>query len=482
MSAATIPVLVRGTWLAWRRDRVALAAFALLALLLLATAVFQFADARREAGHRAEHQAEADAAFEAQPDRHPHRMVHYGHYVFRTPAPLAVLDPGVDPYTGRSIFLEGHRRNTATFAQAREAGTLARFGSFSPAFVVQTLVPLVLILVGAGAVAGERTRGTALVMLAQGLAPGSLLLGKALALAGLAAVAVAPLALVGAVLVATGQEALGPVLLLVGGHGLYLLVWVGITVAVSALARTPASALAALLVCWALAVVLAPRIAAEVAASAVEVPPRSHQGIEVAQALRALGDSHDANDPNFASFRDRVLAQYGVTRVEDLPVNWRGLVAEQGEAEGAAVMNRFAAERQARERGQAAVLRAFAWASPLLAIRHLSMAAAGTDLAQHHRFVDAAEAHRFDLVQRLNRLHAEELTYADDAARSRDADAERRTRVSAAFWAAMPDFDFAVAPAAERVRAALPLAGVLGLWTLLAAVVLGAVRRRALLA
>ncbi|MEE4360739.1 MAG: DUF3526 domain-containing protein [Pseudomonadales bacterium] len=478
MSVDTLTLLVRGTWLEWRRDRVAFGAMALLSLLLVTTAIVQFDEARREAAHRAEHQAEADAAFEAQPDRHPHRMVHYGHYVFRTPAPLAVLDPGIDPYTGRSIFLEGHRRNTETFAQAGETSLLGRFGSFSPAFVVQTLVPLALILVGAGSIVGERVRGTALVLFAQGLAPGRLFLGKAAALFLLAMAALLPMVLVGALLVMRGQEAWAPVALVLGGHLLYLLLWVICILVVSAVAGSMRTALSALLVCWALLVVLAPRLAAEAAAAAVPVPPRTHVDIEVAQALRTLGDSHDAADRNFDDFRQQVLAQYGVARIEDLPVNFRGLVAERGEAQGAEVMNRFASERQWREREQARVLHRFAWLSPLLAVRHLSMAAAGTDLVNHHRFVDAAEAYRFDFVQRLNRLHAEALTLADDLARSRDAQAEQRTRISAENWARMPDFSFEVAPAVERVRASLPLAGVLFLWTLAATALLALVRRR----
>mgnify|MGYP002129840370 CR=1 FL=1 len=45
-------------------------------------------------------QAEAEAAFLSQPARHPHRMVHYGHYVLRTPAPLALFDPLPDGQLG----------------------------------------------------------------------------------------------------------------------------------------------------------------------------------------------------------------------------------------------------------------------------------------------------------------------------------------------------------------------------------------------
>ncbi|MFY8089577.1 MAG: ABC transporter permease, partial [Rubrivivax sp.] len=109
-------IIAGAEWRYWLRSRLALGGALLLAGLLIATTVLTTLRMQGEAADRAHHQAEAEAAFLSQPARHPHRMVHYGHYVFRTPAPLALFDPGLDAVTGQSIFLEGHRQNTAMFA------------------------------------------------------------------------------------------------------------------------------------------------------------------------------------------------------------------------------------------------------------------------------------------------------------------------------------------------------------------------------
>ena len=74
------------------------------------------------------------------------------------------------------------------------------------------------------------------------------------------------------------------------------------------------------------------------------------------------------------------------------------------------------------------------------------MAAAGTDFAAHRRFLEQAERYRYALVQRLNRLEAEAVSYANDTAT--DAGADRRKRIAAANWQAIPDFRF-VAPSGE---------------------------------
>ena len=177
-----------------------------------------------------------------------------------------------------------------------------------------------------------------------------------------------------------------------------------------------------------------------------------------------MGDGHNAADPAFEQLKTNLLLQYGAASVEDLPINFRGIVAQTAEADLTAVLNRFAEERMATEIRQVSLLRSFGWFSPTLALREASMTSAGTGLEAHHKFLRDAEAVRFDFVQGLNRVHAEQLAYADDINRSSDPAAERRTRVSSENWNALEDFDFVPPPADERVEGALAPLGKLGAW------------------
>ena len=106
-------------WRYWMRSRLAIWAIALFTVLLVTAGVLTGLQAHEDEHNRNAYQAESEETFLSQPDRHPHRMVHYGHYAFRAPAPLAVIDPGLDAVTGQSIFLEGHRQNSASFDVAR---------------------------------------------------------------------------------------------------------------------------------------------------------------------------------------------------------------------------------------------------------------------------------------------------------------------------------------------------------------------------
>ena len=115
---SAISLIARDELRLMRRNRVAVIAFALLVLLTLSAALISWSHQRSIAETRARFQAQASEAFEAQPDRHPHRMVHYGNFIFRPLGPLAAFDPGVDAFTGNSMFLEGHRQNSANSAMS----------------------------------------------------------------------------------------------------------------------------------------------------------------------------------------------------------------------------------------------------------------------------------------------------------------------------------------------------------------------------
>lgn len=446
------------------RTRVAWLGLLALIVLSAVAAATSAAHVGREQAIRAEQQAAADHAFEAQPDRHPHRVVHYGAYVHRPVSPLAAFEPGVDPFTGTTLFLEGHRQNSATFGAMRESSGLIRFGQLTPAFVLQALAPLLLIFLGFSVVARERETGVLRQLRVHGARPAEVLLGKSLALGAVAAVALAPAlaALAIAASSAPGEATAGA--LIAAAFIIYLAIWVLMVVAISALARSSQGALLGLIALWAVVVVLTPRAASALAARAEPAPPRVETDLLITREARTIGDSHNPDDPFFAAFRARTLAEYGVSRIEDLPVNYRGLVSAEGEALTSRLFADYARRTADQQRAQSRWLAAGALVSPALAVRQAAMAGAATDLENHVRFLEQAEAHRFDLVQRLNRLHAEDVRPEDDAARSRDSEAEQRTRVAAENWARMPDFSFTPATPQARVAAMTSGLGILALW------------------
>ncbi|MFO0950279.1 MAG: DUF3526 domain-containing protein [Isosphaeraceae bacterium] len=395
-----VMTVARKEWVDLRRDARWRAFSAVTLVLMLASLALGLQRVRRLDHEHAEAETGDRRVWTAQGAKNPHSAAHFGQYAFKPVGPLAVADPGVDAYVGNSVYLEAHKQNEVQFRAARDATLSARMGHLTLAFVLQTALPLMAILLGFAAFSGEREAGTLAQLLSLGVRPVHLLLGKGLAAA---AVLLALLLLASAGL-AAGLAAAMPGRLADAGGGLRLAgMLVGysldlggvlaLALAVSARARSSRSALVGLLGFWLVNSFVAPRVAANLAESAVKLPTAQAFRDAIAEDKKATF-GHDESHPGFVAFRDRVLKQYGVDRVEDLPVSFRGLSLREDDEAGYRIFDRHFGRLQADVERQDA---ARGWAGavlPVLALQPLSMAMAGTDNRHHHHFVRAAEDHR----------------------------------------------------------------------------------------
>lgn len=443
-------------WRQMRRNRVALLGLVMLLLLSAASALTSIAQRNASDAIRARFQAQADQAFDGAPARHPHRMVHYGHFVFRPLPALAGFDPGVDAFTGNAIYLEGHRQNSANFGDIRQSSLLIRFGALTPAFVLQVFAPLMLIFLGFGCVVRERERGTLSLLLAHGVTARELLSGKVIGLGGFAMLLLLPAMVALGWLASANGASIPATLFLLLGYTTYLLFWTLLIVVVSAVVANARTVLLVLICLWAVTAILLPRAAPDVALASNPVLTRLETDIAIQDDLRKMGDSHDAADPYFSDFKARTLARYGVSKVEDLPVNYSGLLAAEGEKLTSGLFDDYADRLHNAQSAQNRLRDRFGLLSPTIALQRLSMSTAGTDLEGHRRFLAQAESYRFTVVQQLNNLQATALTYADDRNRNKDPEAGKRVRISPENWKNIPDFEYGPASVSDKIRQALP--------------------------
>ena len=256
--------------------------------------------------------------------------------------------------------------------------------------------------------------------------------------------------------------------------------WGALVLAVSLWVRQRSVALGLLVLIWLLVALVVPRIGINAASAAIDAPGKIESDLVMLAEQRKLGDSHNASDPAFEALKKQVLDQYEAQSIEELPVNWRGVVAGYSEQKLTDLMNDYAGRRMQAEAAQSRIVTWFGLVSPTLAVSAASRTLAGTDLATHHRFLRQSEALRFDFVQGLNQLHSTALAYADDAARTKDPEAEARTRINAASWRLLDTFRLAPDPPGVRAaRAALPVLWLFGWLGLLGGVIVIGARRLA---
>lgn len=446
-----ILTVAKDEWRYWVRSKLAITVLIVGLMLTLSSVIVTAFNMTALSHERSSLQDKAEQTFVEQPDRHPHRMVHYGHYAFRVPSPLSIIDPGVDSYTGNSIFLEGHRQNSAMFAEQKQSAGLSQLGSLSPAFIIQVFAPLLLCLIGYSSVSREHESQTFNYILSQGTSVFTLIMGKGLALLSVVGLIVFPIAISGVFAIYQG-ETTSVVVGLLFGYAFYLAVWSFIILLASTLFSKSSESFTVLVFLWLLFCIAIPRIASSVASTSVPSAGKLETDFAVIAELRKLGDGHNANDPAFTQLKASLLKQYNVDTVDELPINFRGAVASASEAELTQVLNRFAEQRMQAELEQTKIQRLFGWMSPMVAIRSLSMISAGTSIETHHRFIRETETLRFRFVQSLNNVHKEQLNYIDDINRNVDEVTWKKARVSADNWKMIEGFDFVIDSAKTRLN------------------------------
>lgn len=448
---STMLVVAKDEWRYWLRSKLAKTVLIIGLLLTLSSAVVTAFNMLEASHERVSLQHKAEQTFIDQPDRHPHRMVHYGHYVFRAPSALSIIDPGIDSYTGNSIFLEGHRQNSTMFAEQKQSTGLTQLGNLSPAFVVQVLAPLLLILIGYSAISRERESQTLAFLLSQGTTVFTLIMGKGLALSLVVFLIILPLIFSGILAVFQG-ESWFVVFSFLLNYVLYLLIWVLLVLLVSTLFAKNNASFTGLTFIWIVFCIVMPRVASSTAAATVPLAGKLETDFAVIAELHKLGDGHNASDPAFNALKTSLLKQYNVNTLDELPINFRGVVASAAEADLTKVLNKFAEQQMSNELKQTHIARRFGWLSPMVAIRSFSMISAGTSIETHHRFMREAETLRFHFVQSLNAAHKEQLSYSDDIKRNLNDETWKKARVSSDNWQMINDFSFEMERANIRLQ------------------------------
>lgn len=386
------------------RLRLAMLLVVILSLAAVTAAYVRIADAERD---RAAATATERSSWLNMGARDPHAAAHFSQWTFRPVEGAALLDPGVTPYTGSAIWLEAHLRNPAAFRPIEDRTTILDLGELSASWVLQTLGPLLAFLLAAGLVARERERGTLRLMIASGAQPTWLVSAKARGLLFTILLATTPvfIAAVAAVILSPSEsmdDMLLRTLLWVLVHVLWLALVVLIGVVVSASTQSTSRALVLLVSLWILVVPLAPRTAASIAEALHPTPSGARFWAKARGEVLNGVNPDESYEKRQEVLKERLLRQYGVSRIEDLPISFRGVWLEESERFGSHMLEQNFAMLDTIYRDQREVMRMGALVSPLIAVQNISMAFSGTD-NQHVQFFDTqAEAERQRVVLALN--------------------------------------------------------------------------------
>ncbi len=398
-----------------------------------------------------EYRKETRENWEHRPDKHPHRMAHYGYLVFRIGHPLSIFDNGLDDYLGNVIFLEAHKQNTANLSEAGSSGILVRFGSFTSAFILQTVVPLIIIFLGFALIVREREDATLKILNVQGASKREILWGKVIGLwqfSLLFLIPVLPVIFVAALMSGTtdAMDILLRLLVILPSYLIYYFFFCTLTVLISANSRFSSSALIGLIGCWLALVIFLPKGIQFLAQNLYPTPSRIAFETTVEEDVLKVGDSHNPDDPHFKHIKDSLLARYNVKTTDELPINYGGFVMKEGEKISSKIYADHLKSLEIKYNQQQKLNEVFGFINPLMAIKNLSMSASGTDYFSYQQFQKQAEGYRYKLAQRMNDLQIENISNI------KPAPGEKPAIVSKENWQKFPDFNYQFTSLKENIK------------------------------
>lgn len=388
-----------------------------------------------------EYRKETRENWEHRPDKHPHRMAHYGYLVFRIGHPLSIFDNGLDDYLGNVIFLEAHKQNTANLSEAGSSGILVRFGAFSSAFILQAIVPLIILFLGFGLIVREREDATLKILTVQGASPKAILWGKILGLWQFSLVFLIPVIPVVLLMgIWTEDSDFSDILSRIGvifpAYMIYYFFFSTLTVLISAQSKASSSALISLIGSWLVLVIFLPKGIQFAAQNLYPTPSRIAFETQVEEDVLKIGDSHNPDDPHFKHIKDSLLAKYNVKTTEELPVNYGGIVMKEGERISAKLYVDHLKKLQNQYQQQQKLNEIFGFINPVMAIKNLSMTASGTDYFAYRQFQNQAESYRYKLAQQMNDLQIEHISNI------KPKEGEKPASVGHENWQKFPDFQY----------------------------------------
>jgi len=421
-------MLLYKEWLTLKRDSRLLSL--ILSLIVIFTTVstimyYQLEDSLEE--KKIAEQA-MRAQWENQGDKHPHRGAHLGICIFAPESFLSAFDPGINHYMGQVLWLEPHKRNMMRFVEGNDNAISNNFGEFTPAFILISILPLLIIGMTFNTISLEKESGTLRMLRGAGQNPYNVVFAKFLmqlfAVTVLLLVAVSPMLLV--VLMKSDTiflESILQGLVLFFAYLLYCSVFIAIGLVISTHASSSRQALMFLIGIWVLFIFIVPRIAATSASVSISLP-NATKFWETIQHDYQNGLKGDGNyTMRMSRFESNLLQKYKVETLDDLPVGVHALKRIHQEEYSNKVHEVHFNALWDKYLQQEELLGMFSLLSPTIAIRLLSMKLSATDLNHRRHFEEQAELYRRYYVKHVDAWdanHSKGLTsygsrYGNDA-------------------------------------------------------------------
>lgn len=402
--------------------------------------------------------------------KNPHGAGHYGMLTFRPVEPLNILEKGMNAYVGQWIYLETHNRNDAEKKPIKDLTTLTRFGDFTPAFLFQFIAPLLIILLSYASVSREREENTLRLLLSQQVSSFQFIMGKCLGNVYKILLVFLPLFFCSCIVVfylANHRDySVSAHFIMCVFYLIYLLIFLVVSIIVSIHSRSSKQSLLLLFVVWITTCAFLPRFSSSLSEKINSTPSsfdlkinyEIRQGNKYVYGYKAFGRFATT----YSAIEKKLMKEYHVSSADSLPVNVFGFAIEETEEEGQRLFEKSYGSIHTIFQKQNETHRFAAIASPLAAIRFLSMGLSHSDMEEQINFTEQSEKYRRKLMKTLNMdiaYHSKIKRYNVNK-RAGDSRYERGQDL----WSSIPDFTYTPLPLGRIIRNHVPDLLILTAW------------------
>ncbi|MEL7123929.1 MAG: DUF3526 domain-containing protein [Bacteroidota bacterium] len=451
--------IIKNEWQYMGRTQLLLSISAGFVLVLLSSILLGNYENAKQAKSSQEAKEHLRAQWESIDAMNPHSAAHYGTYVFKPTNLMSSLDDGVSSVTGNVLRVEGHVQNEMVHSEASQMQAVSRFGKLKSSLLLKYIVPLLLIFLAFSSVSNEKQSGRMKLLIMQGARPFQLILAKTLSVWLVGALLLSLVVVIYSLLniQSLDGEVFTRTLLFFTSYALYYFIITGLTVYLSARWQNATVALTSMLAVWMLWTVFLPNIFLSSVEKWHPLPSRNEFQAAMKEDRSKGLDGHNPADERKKAIEDRVLAEYGVDSLHQLPINLDGILMQEDEEYGNKVWDKHFGNMRQVFAQQKQSLQLLGLLNPFVSLQNASMGFSSGDNLHHQDFLVQVEDYRRVFIKALNDKHAFGGSKTGDWGWKADNE----------FYKSVADFDYQPSSVTGLFKNYIPDLGLLLLWTAL---------------
>ena len=398
--------IIINEWKMFLRDKLFVFSTAFFISSLLVVVFLGTIQNRKQQNYRSEAQEHVRNQWDSLEAMNPHSAAHYGSYAFKPLSVLNSMDSGINDFTGNVIKLEGHVQNEIVYSEASQALSISKFGKLKSSLILQYVIPLFLIFLAYGSISSEKEAQRMKLLLFQGVSITKLTFAKSLSIWMYGLLLLVITVAIQSMINITDPELASRLTLVVVSYGFYYYIISSLTVYLSAILKNNTSALSSILAIWVMWTIFLPRIWGNTVEKIHPLPSRQNFKANMKEDRSKGIDGHNPRDKRREDLKEKILAEYGVDSLKNLPINFDGIVMQKDEEYGDQVWDKHFGSNYNILSKQKFLYQLSGFLNPFASLQSTSMGFCGTDMIHHLDFLRKSEDYRRYLIKTLNDAHA----------------------------------------------------------------------------